>query len=178
VTGPSSPPILLPVVTIAAVLLQIIIAPHIAIGGVVPNIVLVAVVLVAMRSEVISATIVGFVLGLVFDLATSGPVGGMSLVMALLSYGVSSFRKDIFQDNWVMQVIVLLLAAFAGELLHNVLYSIIGYDTDFLSSLLRRALPGALYDSLVGLILFPILQHFANASRKRQNAGLLKGKFD
>ncbi|MDR2196752.1 MAG: rod shape-determining protein MreD [Coriobacteriales bacterium] len=164
----------LPVCAVVAVMLQIILAPNIAIRGVVPNLILVVVVLVAMRSEVLPATVAGFLLGLVFDLVTAGPVGGMSLIMALLAYSASSLKKDLFEGNWVAQVLMLLVAAFAGELLHNALYSIIGYDRDFFASLLLRALPGALYDSLFGLILFPLLQRFTS-SRKGAGSKLLKG---
>jgi rod shape-determining protein MreD len=170
--------IFLPLCAFVAVLLQIIVAPHIAINGAVPNFILVVVVLTAMRSEVIPAVIAGFVLGLVFDLVTAGPLGAMPLIMALLAYGASSLKKDLFEGNWLAQVLMLLLAAFFGELLHNALYSIIGYDRDFLASLLLRALPGALYDAVLGLIFFPILHRLTTGSRKRQSSGRLLGKLD
>lgn len=157
------------IASIVAVLLQIIIAPNIAIGGVVPNFLLVLVVVTAITYGSTRACVLGFILGLVFDLIGAGPVGVMSLVLALLGYMVGAVNKSMFSDGWVIPIITLAIAAFIGETLYGLVLTIIGYETSFFVSLVSRMLPGALYDTIFGLILFPLFSRFSKPKRPFMN---------
>jgi len=161
--------------SLAAFLLQVMIAPALAVNDVVPNLMLVFVVLTAMTHDTTRATAVGFVLGLLYDFVSQGPIGTMTLVFTLLGYSVSSLNKGMFSENWIIELVTLFVAAFFGELLHSVVLAIIGYDGDFLSSLVMRALPGMVYDTVFGLILFPILSLVSRRTRRR-DFGALKRK--
>jgi rod shape-determining protein MreD len=109
-----------------ALLLQTVLAPNIAILNAVPNFVLGFVVLNAMFCGNIRSSLTGFSLGLLYDLTTQGPLGVMPLVFAIVSYSVSSLNKELFSDNWPVQVLFLLVAAFFSELLHAAFLSILG----------------------------------------------------
>ncbi|MDR2105835.1 MAG: rod shape-determining protein MreD [Coriobacteriales bacterium] len=159
-----------------AFLLQLIIAPNIAILGAVPNFILCFVVLNAMSCGTIRSSLAGFILGLLYDLVAQGPLGIMSFVLAILGYAVSSLNKELFAGSWAVQALFLFIAAFFGELLHAAFLSILGYDSDFLLSLGMRVVPGTLYDALFGLIVFPLIQRFGE--RHARDSRLLKGKFD
>jgi rod shape-determining protein MreD len=157
-------------------ILQVTVAPNIAILDVVPNFILGFVVLNAMFSNTIRSSTTGFVLGLLFDLTTQAPLGAMSFVLAIVGYGVSSLNKELFSGRWQVQAFFLLGAAFFGELFYGVLLSVLGYDPDFLLSLGMRVLPGALYDAVFGLIVFPLMQRFS--TQRHGKSDLLKGKLD
>jgi rod shape-determining protein MreD len=161
---------------LAAFLLQLIMAPNIAILGAVPNFILGFVVLNAMSCNKVRSSLAGFILGLLYDLVAQGPLGIMSFVLAILGYSVSSLNKELFAGGWAVQALFLLVAAFFGELLHAAFLSILGYDTDFLLSLGMRVVPGTLYDALFGLIVFPLIHRFGKGRKKEP--GQLKGKFD
>jgi rod shape-determining protein MreD len=162
--------------SLIAFLLQVMIAPNIAILDVVPNFILGFVVLNAMFCNNIRSPLTGFLLGLLYDFTAQGPLGIMALVLAALGYGVSSLNKELFASGWLIQAFLLLVAAFFGELLHAALLSITGYDPDFLLSVGMRVIPGALYDAVFGLIVFPLIWRFGTNAKK--DPDMLKGKFD
>ena len=161
--------------SILTFMLQVILAPNIAIFDVVPNFILVFVVLNAMVSPQIRSCFTGFFLGFLYDCVSHAALGTMSFVLTIIAYVFSSLNKDLFSGGWVIQAFYLLIAAFFGELLHATFLSILGVDTDFLVSLGMRVLPGTLYDALFGLIVFPLMAR-SRSSRKR-DPGLLKGKY-
>jgi cell shape-determining protein MreD len=113
---------------------------------------------------------------LLYDFVAQGPLGIMALVLAVLGYSISSFNKELFAGGWPIQAALLLVAAFFGELLHAAFLSITGYDPDFLLSVGMRAIPGALYDAMFGLIVFPLIHHLG--TRRRKDPDALKGKLD
>lgn len=170
----SSSPSLRPTVlgALIAIALQIIIAPNIAINDVVPNFVLLFTVITAIRYGAVRASSVGFILGLVYDLIAQGPIGVMSLVLALLGYSAGSLNKSTLTGSLAVQMVIILAAAFFGELLHSVILAIIGYDANFTMSLLMRVLPGTIYDSVIGLILLPLLNRDGNAHKRRTDSSL------
>jgi rod shape-determining protein MreD len=165
--------------SLIAFLLQVMIAPNIAILDVVPNFILGFVVLNAMLCNSIRSSLTGFILGLLYDFIAQGPLGIMALALALVGYSVSSINKELFTSGWPIQAVLLLVAAFFGELLHAAFLSISGYDPDFLLSIGMRVVPGALYDAIFGLIVFPLI-HYLSTKRLRASNALktLKGKFD
>ncbi|MDR3315367.1 MAG: rod shape-determining protein MreD [Coriobacteriales bacterium] len=160
--------------SLAAVLLQVIVAPNIAIRGVVPNCVLVFSVVIAIYNNRTLSCSLGFVLGIVFDLLSSGPIGVMPLVLCVLAYSVSSLNKDMFSGGWVVEVLLLLVASLLGELLYGALLNIVGYDIHFANSLINRILPSAVFDAAFGLVVFPLLNRFSQQQRKE--IPTLKGK--
>ncbi|MDR2035593.1 MAG: rod shape-determining protein MreD [Coriobacteriales bacterium] len=137
---------------LVAITLQLVVAPVITIFGVVPNFVLVAAIIIAMRNGSIHSTIAGFLLGLVFDLCSSGPMGAMTLVLTVLCFAVGSFSKEVFSGGIIVDLIVLVASIALGELLVSVIYAVVGVNPAFLLSLVQRVLPGILYDAIIGCI--------------------------
>ena len=68
---------------IAAAFLQAALGPYMAIGGVVPNLMLLVVVTLALVEGPVAGCTVGFACGLIFDLLGSGPVRGFAVVHCL-----------------------------------------------------------------------------------------------
>ena len=77
---------------IIAVVLQIALAPNIALFGVVPNFIMAYVLIVSIVCPDQSGPVFAFVLGLLFDLLGTGPVGAMAFLLT----GVSFLAKRIF----------------------------------------------------------------------------------
>jgi rod shape-determining protein MreD len=147
-----------------------------AILDAVPNFVLGFIILHAMRSSTVRSTALGFVLGLLYDFTSPGPLGALSFVGALVGYAASSISKDTLAQGWPLRAIAFLIMAFLGETLHAALLAVVGYDHDFLLSLGMRVVPGALYLGVFGLVGFS-LAHLIR-ERSRRDAGGLKGKLD
>ena len=77
---------------IIAVVLQIALAPNIALFGVVPNFIMAYVLIVSIVCPDQSGPVFAFVLGLLFDLLGTGPVGAMAFLLT----GVSFLAKRLF----------------------------------------------------------------------------------
>ena len=71
-------------VILLAVVLQVALAPHLSIGGAIPNFLLLAVIGVALMEGPRYGTMAGFVAGLAFDLIGTGAIGPMALVLSLI----------------------------------------------------------------------------------------------
>lgn len=145
------------VVVVVCALCQVMFAPYIAIGGVCPNFMLVATVCAAMMLGPVRGCVDGFVCGVVFDLATSGPIGAMALVLALVGYFVSFLVQNAFDGGLLAQMLALLVAAFFAEFALLVISCITGSAT-FFHGLVATVLPGTIYDTVFGLVCFPLVR--------------------
>lgn len=147
----SQPPLSILIVSaLIAVVLQLAVAPTITLFGVVPNFILVAVTITATRNSSVRSTITGFILGLLFDFCSLGPIGAMALVLTILAYAVSSSNKGAFSGSIITDMIIMVVAIALGNLLISVIYAVVGVNPEFLLSLAQRVLPAIVYDALIG----------------------------
>ena len=68
---------------IACALLQLAIAPAVALFGATPNFLIIPVLFIALRSGAVAASVAGFALGLLYDFAGDGVIGAMALAFVL-----------------------------------------------------------------------------------------------
>ena len=142
------------------VLLQVVLAPNIALFGVVPNFIMAYVLVVSIACPDQSGPVFAFVLGLLLDLLGSGPVGAMAFLLT----GVSFLAKRIFMllnnDTLFMPLFIVGASTFAVELLYAVFMMLFGAGVGALDAFVFRALPGFVYSFLVALVLYPIVVRF------------------
>ena len=92
-----------------AVLLQVVVAPAMAIGGIVPNFLLAYALAVALARPHALGVVLPVVLGLLFDLLGGGPVGAMGLLLLLATLAVK--RLYLMLDNDTLFIPLGLLVA-------------------------------------------------------------------
>jgi rod shape-determining protein MreD len=143
-----------------AAVLQASLAPHMTIMGVTPNFLLLVVVTLAMVEGATPGAVAGFIAGLVFDLLSSGPIGPGALVFTIVGYLAGTLAFNMFSESWVMPVTVVGLASLAFGLLYGGLLAFMGTEQDVLGIILRLAVPEAVYDTLLALLVFPWLARF------------------
>ena len=151
---------LLPVVVgaVAALLLQIVLAPNIAVFSAMPNFLVVYVLVVAMVRPGTSLYVLAFVLGLLSDLLGYGPVGATPFLLILASAVVSRAFAVL---NTVFVPLALFMAAdFVVEFLYSAFLIGLGLADSAVDTLIYRALPCALYSTVVGLVAYPLARHF------------------
>ena len=141
---------------IIAVILQLVIAPAITFFGIVPNFVMVAIIITAMRNTPLRSTVTGFTLGLIFDLCSLGPTGAMALVFTILAWAISSLNKGVFTGSLAIDLIIMVAAIVMGEFLTSVIYAVMGVNPSFFSSLIQVVLPAVVYDTIIGFIFLTI----------------------
>lgn len=145
---------------VVAVLLQIVIAPNIAISGAMPNFLLIFTMIVAIACPREGGVVLPFVLGLLFDLMGGGPVGAMAFLMTLFSFLASRAFSVLDNENLFMPFVTLAVSMLVVELLYGVFLVWFGVDVPLSEAFLYRGLPCALYDAVVSLILYPLMSRF------------------
>ncbi len=129
----------------------------ISIRGIRPDIILVFLIFVSLRETQISATLTGFVTGIVRDLLSFGLLGLSSLVNSIVCFLVSYFR----QPKGGISVLQLAVIVFVITSIHDRLFQFIfllGTNQQFFRSFLFFTLPKALYTTVIALIVHYLFQ--------------------
>jgi len=140
-----------------AVLLQVMVAPYIAIGGVSPNFLMITVIIMALVEGPNAGTVLGFVAGLLFDLLGAGPVGPMALVLALTGYATGLIHENLFAEGWLLPVGIIALVTFTSEILYMLVILFLGTQTPFWGAFKGIVLPSTVYNAVCATIVCPLL---------------------
>lgn len=146
--------IVIAVAALISLLLQVLIAPHIAIGFAVPNFMAAFCLAAAVARQDATGPVLTFALGLIYDLISGGPVGGMAFSLTLCGALASSTFRRANNDTIFIAVAVLAGAAFLTELVYGVLFLMFGYAAGLGEALAFRVLPCFLYDFVVALVFY------------------------
>ena len=149
----------------AAFVLQVGVAPHLGIGGVVPNFFLLVVVTLALVEGPNWGAAAGFAGGFLFDLAGTGPVGPMALVLTLVGYSAGLLSANLFAEGWLLPLTVLGIASITVGLSYGLVLLILGSAGGWWSSFFTVMLPEALYNVALGLLFYPVLARFLRQDR-------------
>ncbi len=156
VAPPVIRPVLLVVISVAALIIQTLVLPYAAIGTIVPDVILIWIVYLAVTRGHIAGSTAGFFPGLALDVLAGD--NGM--------LGLSAFTKAIggflagymFSENKTLQTLStsrfpLIVALVA--LIHDQIYYMIslqGSDIPLQSVIFRYGIPATIYTSLVALL--------------------------
>lgn len=164
------------VIGVVAFVLQVIVSPNIAIAGISPNFMLIALIPVAGLASQRASTVAGFVFGLVFDLVGAGPVGAMALVMAVVGYLLPALLESIRIDGIAPWLIISAVVFIASNLVLCILLSILGYEEAFFASIVLKVIPWAIYDLVLSAILWPVARRLLGLASSRQMDSRLQMK--
>lgn len=145
---------------LVAVLLQVLVAPQIAY----PNFLAAFCLVVALVQPNMFRYVLPFVLGLVYDLVSGGPIGAMAFTLTAccaLAIGVFS-RTD--NDTLFMGFVVLALSVLVLEVLYGVFLLMFGFAANLLDAFAYRMLPCFLFDFVIAAILYPLASRFLTTS--------------
>ena len=130
-------------------------APVIVVGGVKPNLVLVAVVLVTSLAGFLPGIVWAFTAGLTANLLVGEPLGAVPLVMLLVASLVRGGSRLLGSLVWVYPVIAALLGSIVADLGSLAISQVVADATAAappFDVLLRAALLNA---AIVGVLLYP-----------------------
>lgn len=157
---------------VVALLLQVVVAPNIAIFDVVPNFMLAYCLVVAIVRPRTAGLVMPFVLGLAFDLMGSGPVGAMSFLLVLATFAASRLFAIVDNGTLFMPLSILIVATLLVEMAYGLFLVSIGVDITFVEALFYRGIPCSLYDAVIGLLMFPIAMRLIADSQRPDMAQL------
>ncbi len=150
---------------VAAFLLQVMFAPHIAVFGVVPNLLLLVVITLAFVEGPSAGAVAGFIAGLAADLLSTGPVGSWALVLAVTGYVGGTLQENLFAEGWLAPVTVAVIAGLVADVAHLLLLSVMGVGPSFWAATVRIALPRAVYNAVLVVVAYPWLARFLRPDR-------------
>ena len=135
--------------------LQAAVAPHIAIGTVEPDFVVVCVVLFGLQRGPIMGSLFGFVVGLIVDLGNPGFLGLNALTKSTLGYAAGRLGAATSPGVLVL-FIVFFVAAFAHDIVYLIVFMWPHVGSAF-ATLFTVALPSALYTAVAGIVVERLL---------------------
>jgi len=142
---------------VLAVILQIVLAPAMTIGSATPNFIAVYVLCATLRGASARPVLLAFVMGLIFDLIGSGPVGAMAFCLIIAAALASVGFRNMSNDSWVSAMIVIVVSCLLIELLYGIIMLLTGVGDGFGSALIHRILPCTLYDAVIAAFAYPVI---------------------
>ena len=142
---------------VVAVLLQVMVAPSIALFGVQPNFIAAYVLVVAVVRPDSAGSVLPFVMGLLYDLLGTGPVGGMALLLLVVSFAAGNVLELFDNRTAPVALLVFLLATLLVESLYGILLIALGLPVGIGEALAYRALPCTLDDGAAGLLFYAVM---------------------
>jgi rod shape-determining protein MreD len=148
-----------------ALLLQVGVAPHVAIFRAVPNFPLLVVITLAFVEGPVAGAWAGFVAGLLLDLVGSAPAGAWALVLTVTGYTSGMLQENLFAEGWLAPATVAAIAALVADASYLLVLTIVGSGPAFWPSLASVVLPAAVYNTSLVLIAYPWLARFLRTDR-------------
>lgn len=148
-------------VGMATLLLTVLVAqtalfPHLRLFGVIPDLMVVAVVAVAARQGPEVGAVFGFTGGVLVDLFLETPVGLSALAYALVGYGVGLVQSGLLRERWWLAPLLGGLGSLGGGLVFVTVGALVGQEY-LVSTRTFLILPTrALYDAALAVGAFPL----------------------
>jgi len=145
-------------VFIPVVIIQLTVIPLISIQGVVPNLILIAVVYFSIANGQIIGTVTGASYGLVFDLISGSLVGSNMLSNTVAGFIAGYFSGETKREKYLYTYsfsLVVLISALIDAMIFS-FFSVIDFNTNFLQALFNHALLPSIYTSIVSILVVVI----------------------
>lgn len=148
-------------------ILQTTFVPIISIGGVKPDLLILGLFLLAIRTGVMPGLYVGFLLGLGKDLYSPSILGQNALSNTIMGFFVGLFNERFMRTDPILKIVILLL----GIILHDTIFTIVlivktEADMSMLApELITRSLPRALYTAFFAALIY-LWDYFIKPSMK------------
>lgn len=152
---------LIPLISAAiVVLLQIVIAPIIAIYSVVPNFIVAFVIVLSIVRREDTTYLYAFVLGIVSDLLSHVPLGLTPLLLLLISFVLSRVFEVLDKSSFAMVLAASAVSVFLYELVVMIVQLVMGYPASVFDMFVARVLPATLFNFILCAILYFVARKF------------------
>jgi rod shape-determining protein MreD len=135
------------------VLLQMLVAPRIAIGEIAPDFMLLLVVFFAVHRKPERGAVAGFVVGFIQDLYNPELLGLNALTKSLVGYGVAAVASKSERDNSLLIMALIGVAAFVNDFVYLLFFTGLHLGRFFIL-LVTVSIPSSVYTALIGVAVF------------------------
>jgi len=144
------------------VVVQVALMPHLRLLGVVPDLGLVLAIAVAYYDNAETAAIVGFATGVGFDLFLRTPVGASALAYAVTGYLTGVVQAGLIRSSRWLPLVLGGIGGLVGGLVFVGIAILAGTDALIRPGTLGIVVRAAVYDALVAMIVFPLVDRFVH----------------
>lgn len=147
--------------------LQCTLGRHIALAGISPNLLIILPVVFGFLNGCNEGIVVGFVSGLMYDLYFGSEIGVCALIFLYIGYLAGLFHQKYEEQ----ELFIPLCAVFAGDFVFNIIIYVLKFmlynKLDFWFYLTHIIAPEAVYTTVIGLLLYPVLRPINKLMYKR-----------
>lgn len=141
-----------------ALVLQIVLAPNIAIAGTMPSFVIAYVVAMAMLLPSTPGYVIAFVLGMLTDLLGYGPVGVLPFILLIAVLSIDYAQKVFGNGTLFVSCIIVVAFVIAVHFFHAAFMVAVTSTYTLGDALLLIAIPQSLYDCIWGVLAYMLLR--------------------
>ncbi len=152
------------VLAVVLAVLQLGVVPNVALVNGRANLSLVLVAVACLGGSTASAPAIGFACGLFYDLAGSGPIGLMALLLTLVGFALASAGRSRVADDFGASIAIFIPLSLAVGILYACVLLICGQSSSIVDALFFRALPGAVLDCIAFSIVSFVLSRGSGSS--------------
>jgi rod shape-determining protein MreD len=137
------------VISLLALILQISFVPLIEIGAWRPDLIVLVVVFIGMRSGVTSGTIAGFILGVIQDAFSPTPIGITALANSIVGFLSGQIRQLKLAFN--ARILALIILILIQSLIFFLVYQI-QTDVNYFYLVATRVFPNTIYTFIIAIL--------------------------
>lgn len=152
-------------VLLAAWIVQAVVAPSLAVAGVIPDVMLVAVALVGFTRGAFPGTVLGFFGGLLLDLSGVGSVGAGALVYSIVGFASGRVERTLFGSSALLPALALSGVTALSHLLRLGVLTLLGESAPPANSVVEIVLFSAAYTAVVAFPLYGPLARWLSRER-------------
>jgi rod shape-determining protein MreD len=162
-----SPYLLIPLLG-ATALLQVTVAPRLALAGIKPDLMLIVVVSWSLLRGGREGIVWAFLGGLWLDLLAGGPLGVSALALMAVSLACSIGALNIFRSHLLLPLLTILWGTVVFGLVYLSLLQSLGYTVAWLDALRRVTLPSMILNALVMPLLYAPLDWLSRVTGREE----------
>ncbi len=151
--------------TLIFVLLQMLVAPRIAIGEVAPDFMILLVAYFAMHRKPEHGAIAGFVVGFLQDLYNPELLGLNSLTKSIVGYGIAFVASKVERGNSLLILALIGAAAFVNDFIYLLFFTGLHLGKFFIL-LITVSIPSSVYTALIGIAVFKVAEALGSKAVK------------
>lgn len=155
-------------------LLQSTVFPHLAFGGIIPNLMIVVTASYGFMRGRKSGLLVGFFSGLIMDIFSSGVLGFYALIYMYIGYLNGVFKKMFFPEDIKLPIALIIGSDFLYNIIIYVLIFLLKGRFQFSYYFLNIIIPEMVYTIIITCILYPLLLLLENLLERREKEGASK----
>jgi rod shape-determining protein MreD len=132
------------------------------------QLVLIAVTLFSLQQDWFGGAMTGVTGGFIMDLFSGGRIGVYALCYGIVGMLVGRVQERLFKENLLTIATVLVAASLLGALLTVQLLGLYGIEYNFFGEFLKRIVPSAAANAIVGCTIFSMAKKIRRGIRAAQ----------